>query len=92
MSKKLPPPKSPLDEILVNFPFSISPINLKFFNLSDKGAITLARLISISLVILTKLFLFEFLFKYLGKLLASNKSPFISIFLPSLIEKSLFFF
>ena len=59
MSKKLFSPKSPFAEILVNFPLSILPINLKFFRFSDKGAIILVKSISISLLI-WKNTLFEF--------------------------------
>ena len=51
MSKKLFSPKSPFAEILVNFPFSSLPINLKFFRFSDNGAIILVKSISISLLI-----------------------------------------
>ena len=54
MSKNLLFSKSPLDEIFKNFPFSIKPINLKFFRFSDKGAMILLRLISISLFIFEK--------------------------------------
>ena len=54
ISKKLLFPKSPLDEMLTNFPFSILPISLKFFNLLDKGTKILAKSISISLLILEK--------------------------------------
>ena len=56
ISKKLLSPKSPLDEILTNFPFSILPINLKFFNFLDNGTEILTKSISISLLILEKNF------------------------------------
>ena len=71
MSKKLFSPKSPLAEILVNFPFSILPISLKFFKFSDKGAIILEKSISMSLFIFERLLFDVFLLNILGKLIAS---------------------
>ena len=55
MSKKLFPPKSPLDEILVNLPFFISPINLKFSSFSESGALILIKSISILVFTFLKL-------------------------------------
>ena len=80
ISKKLFAPKSPLEEIFVNFPFSIFPINLKFFRFSDKGTVIFAKSISISLLIWENLFFSSLRFKIFGKLLASNFFPFIDIF------------
>jgi len=92
MSKKLFSPKSPFAEILVNFPFSILPINLKFFRFSDKGAIILVKSISISLLIWeNKLFEFFCLIIF-GKFVASIKFPSILIFFPYKIKKSLLVF
>ena len=56
MSKYLFSPKSPFEEILLNLPLSIFPINLKFLRLSDNGAIIFVKSISISLFIREKFF------------------------------------
>ena len=79
ISKKLLFPKSPFDEILENFPFSILPIKLNLTIFSDKGAITFSKLISISLFIFEKYFLLSRL-KILGKFEASNLLPEILFF------------
>ena len=92
MSKYLFSPKSPFEEILVNLPFLIFPINLKFLRFSDNGAIIFVKSISISLFIWVKFFCSVFRLKNLGKLRASKLDPLIIIFLPYVIEKSLFFF
>ena len=90
ISKKLLFPKSPLDEIFINFPFSILPISLNFESFSDTGAITLSKSISMLLFRFSKLLSFFFCVRILGKLLASNLFPFISIFFPNNTVKSLF--
>ena len=51
MSKKFFFPKSPFEEILINLPFLILPINLKLFNFSEKGIRISIKSISISLFI-----------------------------------------
>ena len=61
MSKKLFPPKSPLDEILINLPFFISPINLKFSSFSERGTLIFLKSISIFLF-----YLFKYYFYLLG--------------------------
>ena len=92
MSRKLLLPKSPLEDIFINFPFWISPINLKFLRFSDSGAITFLKSISIFLLIFVIVF-FEFLlFKIWGSLLASKRVPLIFILSSNKTEKSLFFF
>ena len=90
MSKKLLFPKSPFEEILVKLPFSILPKSLKFFNFSDKGAIIFCISISISVFKFSKSFLPDLLLKIFCKLLASNRVPFIEMFLSNNNEKSLF--
>ena len=90
ISKKLLFPKSPLEEIFINFPLSIFPISLNFNSSSDKGAITLAILISIFLFNFFRLLSLFFWFINLGKLLASNLLPSITILSPNKILKSLF--
>ena len=90
MSKKLLFPKSPLEEIFINFPFSIFPISLNFESFSDTGAITLTKSISMFLFRFSKLLSFFFCVRILGKLLASNLLPFILIVFPNKIVKSLF--
>ena len=90
ISKKLLFPKSPLEEIFINFPFSIFPISLNFESFSDTGAITLSKSISIFLFRFSKLLSFFFCVRILGKLLASNLLPLILIVFPNKIVKSLF--
>ena len=75
ISKKLFFPKSPFAEIFANSPLSRYPINLKFFKFSDKGAITLSKSISISLLKFEKLLFLFFVVIILGKFVASNFSP-----------------
>ena len=89
MSKKLSFPKSPLEEILTNCPFLISPNKLKFLSFSEFGTIISLKLISILLLNFLNLLSSLFLFKNLTKLLASNLEPFIKIVFPFLIKKLL---
>ena len=90
ISKKLLFSKSPLEEIFINFPFSIFPISLNFESFSDTGAITLTKSISMFLFRFANLLSFFFCVRILGKLLASNLLPFILIVFPNKIVKSLF--
>ncbi len=82
ISKKLFSPKSPFEEALINFPFLIVPINLKFLSFSERGAFIVLRSISISLFKLEKNLLFPLLLIIFGKFFASNSSPLILIVFP----------
>ena len=67
ISKYLFSPKSPFEEALINFPFLIVPINLKFLSFSERGAFIVLRSISISLFKLEKNLLFPVLLIIFGK-------------------------
>ena len=92
MSKYFWFPKSPFDEILVNLPFSIDPINLKFVRFSDKGAKTFLNSVSMFLVIFEIWLDLELSLITFAKFVESKISPFNFIFSLKEIIKSLFFF
>ena len=60
ISKNLLFPKSPFEETLTNFPFSILPKSLKLFNDSDKGTKIFLKSISISEFNVENILLFVF--------------------------------
>ena len=82
------PPKSPFDDILINLPFFISPINLKFSSFSDIGTKIFLKSISILLVISFNTFP-SFFEKNLAIFVASKFDPFIKILSLFSIEKLL---
>ena len=90
MSKNLLFPKSPLDEILTNFPLRIIPINLKLLNFLAKGVSIFSKLISISLLIEFKNSFFSLFSNIFESLVESYFLPEILIFFPKFKVKSFF--